>query len=170
MENTENIQQEEIQEEAQDNLTITPEAVLYLKEIQKWTKFISIVGFVMVGFIFLMAISASALFSFINELTPELPDEAMVPMGAFPSILFFLVYGTIGIIYFFPIYYLFQFSSKLKASLKLSDEAKLTDAFKFLKSHYKFISILIIIGLVIYGITFLAWGLIILAIGMGTSI
>jgi hypothetical protein len=61
------------------------------------------------------------------------------------------------LIYFFPIYYLFKFSAEARAALRLKDEAFLNNAMKFLKMHYRFMGILLIIVLAIYALVFAAF-------------
>jgi hypothetical protein len=47
------------------------------------------------------------------------------------------IYIIIALFYFFPVYYLFQFSSKWK--LSSNDNDLINSSFEYLKSHYKFI-------------------------------
>jgi len=61
-----------------------------------------------------------------------------------------LMYVLIGLLYFFPVYYLFKFSSKVRTALMTKNTQELETAFENLKSHYKFIGILMIITLSIY--------------------
>lgn len=65
------------------------------------------------------------------------------------------VYLAIAVIYFFPVYYLFQFSSKLKKAFTSNDNDLINSSFEYLKSHYKFIGILALVFTVIYGLLFL---------------
>jgi hypothetical protein len=53
-------------------------------------------------------------------------------------------------IYIFPLYYLYQFSVKLKKALTQKDDEVLASAFEMLKSHYKFVGVFTIIILSIY--------------------
>ena len=77
----------------------------------------------MVGFIFLIAISASALFSFFNEIGPDLPAEAY-QIGTATSIVIFFIYVGIGFIYFFPIYYLHKFDQESRECYWSKHEGK----------------------------------------------
>jgi hypothetical protein len=61
-----------------------------------------------------------------------------------------LIYVFIGLLYFFPVYYLFKFSSQVRTALINKNSQQLDSAFENLKSHYKFIGILMIITLSIY--------------------
>ncbi len=75
--------------------------------------------------------------------------------GAFLTVL----YLAMAVLYFFPIYYLFQFSSKIKAALQTQSSELLEQAFSNLKSHYKFMGILLIIVLGLYAIALIFGGL-----------
>jgi hypothetical protein len=61
-----------------------------------------------------------------------------------------LVYVLIGLLYFFPCLYLFNFSSKMQIALRNNDQELLNQSFKNLKSCFKFIGILTIIVISIY--------------------
>jgi hypothetical protein len=58
----------------------------------------------------------------------------------------------LAIIYFFPVYYLLQFSNKMKKALVDKNEDTLAKAFEMLKSHYKFIGVFTIITLSLYAL------------------
>jgi hypothetical protein len=78
----------------------------------------------------------------------SLPQAAAMPFNL--GIVMTVVYILIITIYIFPLYYLYQFSLKLKKALLSKDEKILADAFEMLKSHYKFIGVFTIIMLSIY--------------------
>ena len=60
------------------------------------------------------------------------------------------LYILFGLVYIFPIYYLYQFSVKMKSALLSKDDEILAKAFEMLKSHYKFIGVVTIITLSLY--------------------
>jgi hypothetical protein len=124
-----------------EQLTITSAAKGFLKETAKWCKFLSILGFVGLGLLFLSSFFISSVYS-------NLPQAAAMPFNL--GIVMTVVYILIIAIYIFPLYYLYQFSLKLKKALLSKDEKILADAFEMLKSHYKFIGVFTIIMLSIY--------------------
>jgi len=73
----------------------------------------------------------------------------------FPSVLITVIYLIIAVIYFFPIYYLYNFSVKMKKALLSDDQTLLRNAFEDLKSHYKFVGIFTIVILSLYLLMFL---------------
>lgn len=135
MENTENHTQSE-----QNTLVIDGTIERYLTETAKWTKFISIVGFIFNGllllFAFVIIIGAS-----------QLP----LPFSPYVGVLYIIM----AIVYFFPVLYLYQASVKLAKGLKSRDQELLTEGFSYLKTQFKYIGILLIVGIGFYLILFL---------------
>lgn len=132
-----------------NDLSLTTGSKMFLKESAGWTKFISIVGFVFLGILVIFALFAGSLIGAAME------ASGMEMGGAFLTVL----YLAIAVLYFFPIYYLFQFSSKMKAALEQQSSSLMEQAFSNLKSHYKFMGILLIIMLALYAIAFIFGGL-----------
>jgi len=143
--------------ETENQLVINESTRGYLTEIRKWANFLSIVGFVFVGLMALMSIFLGVLFSIIPK------PEMGFPL---PTALFAVFYFLLTALYFFPVYYLYQFSVKLKHALLGKATDMLESSFRFLKSHYKFIGILTIIFLALYPIMIIVM-IIIGAKGMG---
>ena len=126
-----------------EGITITNASQQNLKEAGRWANFLAIVGFVMLG---LMVLGAIAMFA----LGSILPLGSGVSAGAAG-----VVYILMAALYFFPTYYLYQFSSKIKVGLKSTSQQDVDEAFQNLKSMFKFVGILMIIVLSIYVIMIL---------------
>lgn len=135
---------------AKRNFELSEEAQGFLKETAKWAYFLSIIGFVGVGFMVLLAFFMGTIFSVLSSSF----GTGMNPMMGFGAG-FTILYLLIAVLYFFPIYYLFQFSSKLKKAFKFNDNEEITASFEFLKSHYKFMGILALIFVCFYGFVIL---------------
>ena len=118
-----------------------------LKETSKWASFLSILGFIGIGFIVIIALFAGTLFSTL----PSSEGYGAIVGG----IGFTIIYLLIAVLYFFPVMYLYKFAKGLKNGLSRNDEDELAEAFVNLKSHYKFIGILSIIMLSFYVVIFL---------------
>jgi hypothetical protein len=118
----------------------------FLRETAKWTKFLTILGFIGIRLILLVMLIGEAAYqsSGYGSFSSELGGASIVG-----KIVFLIVLG----IYFVPIYYLFQFSNKMKRALQSEDEETLTQAFEYLKSHYKFVGIFTIVILSLYLVT-----------------
>jgi len=124
-----------------EQLTITSAAKGFLKETAKWCKFLSILGFIGLGILLLSSF-------FVGTIYNNMPEAATMPinLGTAMTIFYILMIA----IYVFPLYYLYQFSVKLKKALNTKDDAILAAAFEMLKSHYKFVGVFTIIILSIY--------------------
>jgi hypothetical protein len=69
-------------------------------------------------------------------------NPAMSSMGSSFGIIMAVVYLLLAALYF-PVYYLNKFASNAKIACATNDSDKLTVSFQYLKSHYKFIGIMI---------------------------
>ncbi|MBC5838295.1 hypothetical protein [Flavobacterium muglaense] len=132
------------------NFYLNEESKGFLKETAKWAYFLSILGFVGVGMMVLLAIFIGTIFSKLGALGGQAAVFQYMG-GSFISAL----YLVIAALYFFPVYYLFKFSAKLKTAFKTDDNELLNESFGFLKSHYKFMGILALVFVIIYGLIFL---------------
>jgi hypothetical protein len=122
------------------DLQVDPASHAYLAESAKWGKFLSIVGFIMCGFI---AIAAFFVGSLLAAFAPGGVDAVNGAMGATMTVSYLLG----ALLYFFPCLYLFNYSKKVKEALLSSNQDVLAKAFSNLKSLFKFMGILTIIGL-----------------------
>ena len=142
------------------NLSFHPELKNHLLETAKWAKFLSIVGFIFVGLIVILAFGMGTIMSNAFDNLPENnPAAAMFQGGMGVGIT--ILYLLFALLYFFPTLYLYQFSSRIKLALYNEQEIDFTFAFSRLKSFFKFWGILFIIILGFY-----ALGLIALIIGV----
>ncbi|NDP26725.1 MAG: hypothetical protein GZ087_04760 [Flavobacterium sp.] len=142
-------------------LQLNESAKGFLKETAKWAYFLSILGFIGIGFIVLAAFFAGALFAFLGNLNREMANVGLMG-GGFISAL----YLVIAALYFFPIYYLHKFASNAKVALKNNDSETLANSFEYLKSHYKFIGILALITLCFYALIILGVFIFALTVGL----
>lgn len=150
----ENFMEEKSAFQSFEELNITQQSISYLGSIAKWSKFLAIVGFIMVGLLVLIAVFAGAFLGFMGSASGVAPGTEAGMLT--------VIYIIMAVIYFFPILFLYKFSVKLKRALGSSSSSELAEAFANLKSHYKFIGILTIIVL-----SFYAFGiLIVVAMGL----
>ncbi|WP_233269906.1 DUF5362 family protein [Polaribacter sp. L3A8] len=131
-----------------EQLTITSAAKSFLKETAKWAKFLSIMGFILIGLMLVFAIFSTTIFELAAQMQPNIPKGLGATMTA--------TYLVLSVVYFFPVYYLLQFSMKMKKALATKSDETLTKSFEMLKSHYKFIGVFTIITLSLYALLFVA--------------
>lgn len=146
-------------EDLNQNLSLNDSSKSFLKEIAGWAYFLSIVGFVMMALMVVMGIFMGTL---MNALTGIQDNDMSMPVNFGAS--FGIIYFIMAVIYFFPIYYLYKFSTKVKEALRVNDENVLTESLNFLKKHYKFMGILMIVVLAFYGIILVAM---LIGVGIG---
>ncbi len=132
-------------------INIPAQSINDLLETGKWTKFLSILGFVFVGFMVIAAFFMGTILSGIGG------EESAMP---FPGFMFGILYLFLAGVYFFPILYLFKFSTNIKKALTTNDSKGFNLAISNLKSHYKFIGILTVIMLALYAFIFVGTGLV----------
>jgi len=124
-----------------ENMILTESSIFYLGIVRKWTKFISVVMFIMVGMMVLAGIFTGFAMNLVNSMAIQSPMP-------FPWILFSVFYILMALVYFFPVLYLYRFSQYLGNALSMRSTDELTTALMFLKKHYHFIGVLIIIMIV----------------------
>lgn len=118
----------------------------FLRETAKWAFFLSILGFIGLGFLVLVALFMFAAGGAIASAA----GGAFGALGAMGGGIIGTVYLILAILYFFPVLYLFKFASKTKRALAESSTEGLTEGLENLKSHYKFIGIFTLIILSLY--------------------
>lgn len=128
---------------------IIPKSSLHLvMETARWGNFLSIIGFVFVGLIAVLAFSIGFIMENLVEESPEdFPFES--------SGIITVIYLLVALLYFFPCLYLYRFSAKMKAAVLSRDQDQLSGALENQKSLLKFMGILTIIGLAFYAIALL---------------
>ncbi|WP_299049424.1 DUF5362 family protein [uncultured Polaribacter sp.] len=129
-----------------EQLTLNSASKRFLKETAKWSFFLSIIGFVLIFLLLILAAFSTTIFGLAAQLQPGVPESIGLIMT--------VVYLVFAVIYFFPVYYLLQFSNKMKTALSTKNEETLANAFKLLKSHYKFIGVFTIITISLYALLF----------------
>ena len=121
----------------------------FLAETAKWGKFLSIVGFIITGFIVIAALFAGTMLASM----PGIGDAALMAGGM--SIFITILYLAIALLYFFPCLYMYRFSVRMKRALYENNQDVLNSSFGSLKSCFKFIGIMTIIFLSLYALAFI---------------
>lgn len=114
----------------------------FLRETAKWANFLAIVGYVFLGLIVIMAL-------FMGTALASLSAAGGIGGGVIT-----IIYLAIAALYFFPIYFLQRFAANMKNAFDHNDNEALTEGFNFLKKHYKFIGILMIVMISFYVLIF----------------
>lgn len=129
-------------------LQVDHEVTGYLGEIAKWAKFLSIVGFVMVGIMVIVSLFAGTIMTYYsNAMGGGMP----VMSGGLLTV----VYLLFALLIFFPYFYLYNFAKKMQVALRSSNQEELAKSFSNLKSCFKFVGILTIVLLSFYALAFI---------------
>lgn len=126
--------------EENDDLTISDASMKFLEETGKWGYFMAIVGFVFIALLVVLSF-------FIGSLMGSIYEDMGVPV---PGMLMGVIYIIMAAIYFFPVLYLYKFSTKIKVALREIDNMLLEEALENLKSLYKFMGIFTIVSIGLY--------------------
>lgn len=137
------------QQQTQDTrLYIDEMARTSLLETIKWSKFIAIVGYIMLGFMvvfgLLMAFSSAA---FLGDNNPYISSG-----GGSVKAMLAVMYLLIGLLYFFPTYYLFKFSTLTKQAMLNNNQILFNEALGYQRKMFRFIGILMIVTLCCYAL------------------
>lgn len=141
-------------------LQFTNEAKDFLATAGKWATFLSIVGFIVLGF---MLLGSFAMFAMGSAL--EGMGAAAGPMAGMSGAVLGSIYLVLVVLCFFPTLYLFKFGSKAKQAVSSNSTVELTECIGNLKSYFKFMGIFTIITIVFYIILFI----VMMAVGISAA-
>ncbi|MBN8852588.1 MAG: hypothetical protein BGO55_02425 [Sphingobacteriales bacterium 50-39] len=127
-------------------LQVDHESTAYLKEAARWAKFLAIVGFIFCGLFAIFGLFAGSLIGRMYS------SVGVGQSGAMGGAFFSIVYILIALLYFFPCLYTFNFAKKMQVALASNDQAQLNQSFRNLKACYRFLGILMVICLSLWGL------------------
>jgi len=127
-------------------LQVDHESSVYLKDAARWAKFLSIIGFIFIGLFVVMALFAGSIIGSMYS------SMGVGSAGAFGGAAVSIMYILIALLYFFPCLYTYNFAKKMQDALRSNDQNLLNQSFKNLKACYRFLGILMVIGLCFWGL------------------
>lgn len=123
------------------NETITPAMLEALRQTKPWARFMSIVGFVSIGLMLLLAVIVAV-------------AAAVMDLGSAAGTLIFILpalYVVMAVIYLFPTIYLSRYASAIGDAVTLPSKSEAVErALTLQKSFWKFVGILALVMLLIY--------------------
>lgn len=130
-------------------LQLDHEVSSHLSQTAKWAKFLSIVGFVGCGLLLVFVLFAGVMASSLSTspLTYALGNGG----GIFQVILLI----AMVVLYFFPCWFMFNFSNKMLRALRNNDQTTLIASFRHLKLCFKYVGILTLVVMSIYVVAIL---------------
>lgn len=128
------------------SLAIDPVTKVHLSETAKWARFLSILGFILLGLFIIGGISIAL---FVGR-----PLDTYGGRSVFDSFSVGMSFAYIvaAIIWFFPLLFLFRFSSRMKTALNGNDQNALNTSFQNLKISFRYVGIITIIVLALYAL------------------
>src|SRR4051812_43436789 len=103
----------------------------YLLDTARWSKFLAVLGFVFLGLLLVAGFFSGVILS-----------NTYSRLGAtVPSGLLFVVYAVLAVLYFFPTWYLFKFSVRIKPALLTNDQQGFNSALSYLRNAFRFVGI-----------------------------
>ena len=148
------------------NLNLDQTGRGHLSEAAKWAKFLSIVGFIVCGFIVLMGFFFSSFMSMFSSRYDSSPYGDMSVQGSGLGTAMMVYYLIVGILYFMPNLFLFRFATKMKVALAANDQEVVNTSFQNLKACFRFVGILTIIFLALFILGFVVM---VLGFAMGSG-
>ncbi|MBC7567055.1 MAG: hypothetical protein H7223_08810 [Pedobacter sp.] len=133
-------------------LTITEDVRSYIYESAKWTKFLSVLGFVFTGLMVMLSLSVGAIMSSMNNLVGAQNNPYAAMGSGFLTVLLLIT----AAIYFYPSFILFKFSNAAKQAVLYGDQDSLSAAMGKMKSFFKFWGILMIVVLGFYALAIIS--------------
>ncbi|MEN9918488.1 MAG: hypothetical protein RL662_924 [Bacteroidota bacterium] len=132
-----------VKDDSETPLFITKEAYGFLREIGKWTKFFVVLWGVSLFFMIVFFAFTGAMLGVVQASMGLTSPVASLWVTVLMPISMALTNCP-------PLYYLYRFSNNISKALAENNADELASAFRFLKSHYKFLGILTIIVLFVY--------------------
>jgi len=123
-------------------VSMTETILKHLYEASPWLRFVGIMGYIGSG----ITVLSGIIFAFGTFLASSFLGDGL---GDFPSWIFVLIYIPLGVLFFFPSHFTFNFGKKLRNYQFSSSIEDLELAFKNNKSLWKFNGIITIIYLAI---------------------
>lgn len=133
------------------SLTIDPATKSHLTETARWARFLSIFGMIMLALGLVVALMGATVFTRFFGFPTGVEDEAATAMGS-QRIGMMIGVVILFAIAFFPLLFLLRFSNAMKRAIAANDQNRLNESFQNLKVYFRYLGILTIIFLVIYGI------------------
>jgi hypothetical protein len=125
------------------DLQIDHQSSSYLSEAAKWGRFLAIMGFIFCGLFVLVALFAGTFIASSMRSLGGAATGAEAVGGGLVTVMYIIV----ALVNFFPCLYLFNFSTKMQLALRANQQEALNTSFRNLKACFKFVGILMIIGL-----------------------
>lgn len=125
------------------NIPVTPLMIEHLRATKPWVRFMSIMMFISVGFMFLAGLAMMFMSSPMGGRGPQFFGPVMG-----------IVYFVLGGLYLAPAFFLHQYASAIQDLLRGGGDVAMETALGSQKSFWRFVGILTLVILCIYALVF----------------
>ena len=141
------------------SLSIDPVTKSHLNDTARWARFLAIAGIVLLSLAVVFTILSVTVFpnSTYTRFTVNGVEEEQLTAGM--KIVMAICMVIAFLIAFFPMWYLLQFSNQMKKALYNNDQQALNFSFLNIKRYFRYVGIIMMIVLVVYGLAFVFVGL-----------
>ena len=133
-------------------MNIDPVTKTHLNETARWARFLAILGMIVLVLGLVVAMMGATVFTRFFGFSTGLDDEASG--GGLGAVRIGMVVGTLilSAIIFFPLLFLLRFANGMRRAIAANDQNRLNESFQNLKVYFRYLGILAIIFLVLYGV------------------
>lgn len=133
------------------SLNIDPVTKTHLAVTARWAKFLAVLGMIVLALGLIVALMGATLFTTFFGVPTTSTDpgtETIVSTARVTMVVSALIGSAIV---FFPLLYLLRFANSMRRAIAANDQKGLNTAFEHLRSHFRYLGIVAIIFLVLYG-------------------
>jgi len=133
------------------SLNIDPVTKTHLTETARWARFLAIFGMIVLALGLVVSLMGATVFKTFFGFPTGIEDETNASLSAMRV---GMVVGTIITlaIFFFPLLFLLRFANAMRRAITANDQNRLNESFQNLKVYFRYLGILVLIFLVLYGI------------------
>jgi membrane-anchored glycerophosphoryl diester phosphodiesterase (GDPDase) len=146
------------------SLTIDPVTKAHLTETAKWARFLAILGMVVLVLGLVVAVMGTTVFTTFMGMPTGVDGPTEDSLFDAARVGMLLAMLILSAIIFVPLLFLLRFANDMRRAMASNDQNRLNSAFYNIKSYFRYLGILSIIFLVLYGVI-IAIGVIGLAAG-----
>jgi hypothetical protein len=134
------------------SLNIDPVTKAHLGETARWARFLAILGMIVLVLGLIVAMMGATVFTRFFGFDTGVGDE--VGNSGLGAVRIGMVVGALitSAIIFFPLLFLLRFANGMRRAIAANDQNRLNESFQNLKVYFRYLGILVIIFLVLYGV------------------
>ena len=128
----------------ENNLEVSESVRVSLDIMVYWSKFLAILGYIGVALMVLLALRMFAM---------DIPSYGYYYGPSMKLIGF--IYLIFAVLYYFPVSYLYKFSTETRYALNSNSQSSLNDGLSNLASNFKFIGVMTVVVMSLYALMFI---------------